>query len=440
MGRWKSDPAGTRHRSRSRRPQPTGRRTEHRRGTAKKQFSEDLVTHYFQAIAENDLLTPEEEIELARELEAGRRQVLRALVAWPDTRATLADMARKVQAGELTLREVVQGVDDEAEARAAFLRGVAYLRRPRRTLDAAVARVFELGLSESVLKDLEHRLRAAHRRATLDAAPEAARLGKLCADLDAGHRLFERARIHMVEANLRLVVTIAKRYDGRGMSLLDLVQAGNVGLVKAVERFDHRRGTRFSTYGTWWIRQAITRALADQGRTIRVPVHMHDTIHRVQRIRNRLLARDAVEPSPQAIASALRLEPRRVEEALAVVAEPVSLSTPLDETGDRTLADLIAGGDDEASVVGQAEHAEMRRRVERALALLSPREAWVIRKRFGIGHEHGHTLQELSDELGCTRERIRQIETRALHKLSRGSVRRELRALLEPTKPRRLRA
>jgi RNA polymerase primary sigma factor len=237
------------------------------------------------------------------------------------------------------------------------------------------------------------------------------------------------AREHLITANSRLVISVAKKYMGRGVPFLDLIQEGNIGLIRATKKFDYRRGHKFSTYATWWIRQAVTRAIADQGRTIRVPVHMGDQINKLLRVQHQLTQRLGREPSVEELAEALDVPPKKVENMIQVARRPLSLETPTDDEEDSVLGDFIE--DDEAPPPDEtATYNLLREHLEEVLNTLPPREVRILQLRYGLLDGQAYTLEEVGRKMGVTRERVRQIEAQALSRLRHPSIRRKLRDYL----------
>jgi RNA polymerase primary sigma factor len=312
--------------------------------------------------------------------------------------------------------------------------GAELLRKLCRDKKSFLAVKRKTGVSEEVLQDVKKAYQAAKAKIRQLEAEEALVSSDEIKDavkhLDIAEEKVKRGKAELVEANLRLVVSIAKKYTNRGLQFLDLIQEGNIGLMKAVDKFEYKRGYKFSTYATWWIRQAITRAIADQARTIRIPVHMIETINKLIRTSRHLVQKLGREPTPEEIAERMDLPLDKVRKILKIAREPISLETPIGEEEDSHLGDFI----EDKKAISPLEAAiryDLQRQINSALETLTPREEKVLRKRFGIGEATDHTLEEVGQDFEVTRERIRQIEAKALRKLRHPSRSKKLRSFVE---------
>ena len=372
----------------------TRKRERVERSAPKEEASFALESQYFRSFGERPLLTRDEEIALAKRIDRGTRGV----------RQTLRDavhVAKRLRRSERS---------EQAIAELNEIRTLSGLSAP--ALDRAEAIL-------GVLRDEAKSGRQADYRAK--------RFSRYIGQVRESRQILEQGKDEMVRYNLRLVVDIAKHYNGRGLALLDLVQEGNIGLMKAAERYQHRKGFKFSTYATWWIRQGITRALADQSRTIRIPVHMTESSHRIVRTTRRLAQQLGREPNPEEVGRVLHLRPDKIQETLQVFQEPVSLENPVGD-GETLLGELIA--DRGALAPDSPTHrVELTRELDRILSTLTPREQTVIRLRFGIGQDEPFTLEQVGQSLSVTRERIRQIEAKALKKLKTPEIKQMFAAI-----------
>ncbi len=338
------------------------------------------------------------------------------------------DLAIQIRTAE---REIVScqrrlGIGGEAGAEA--------LRKLSRDRKSFLAIKRKSGCSEDTLHDVKKIFQGAKARIrqleTEEALVSAEEIKDAVKHLDVAEEKVKRGKAELVEANLRLVVSIAKKYTNRGLQFLDLIQEGNIGLMKAVDKFEYKRGYKFSTYATWWIRQAITRAIADQARTIRIPVHMIETINKLIRTSRHLVQKLGREPTPEEIAERMDLPLDKVRKILKIAREPISLETPIGEEEDSHLGDFI----EDKKAISPLEAAiryDLQRQINSALETLTPREEKVLRKRFGIGEATDHTLEEVGQDFEVTRERIRQIEAKALRKLRHPSRSKKLRSFVE---------
>ncbi len=399
---------------------------------------EDLVQAYFNSMGDIPILTKDEEVELAKKLQEGKSIIRETIIDLPLYKKILNKLNSEEEAENLTEDEKAE----EALTRTIiklenFINEIEKIENKIKdygSLKALKKKINDLKKSGENYKNLENlykEISSEFKKIENEIGLKIDDLKNIWNKIYKAKCLVEETKNELITRNLRLVVNIAKNYVGRGLPLLDLIEEGNIGLMKAVDKFKYEKGFKFSTYATWWIRQAITRALIDQTKTIRVPVHMMEFYNRVTKASRELTQQLGREPSNEEIAEKLGVPVRKVEEVFRAIQDPIGLQTPIGDE-DTELEDFI-GDKSSPSPISEAERIELSEHIQRVLKTLTPKEEKVIKMRFGIGEDRDHTLEEVGRYLSITRERVRQIETKALRKLKHPSRLKLLKMLLSDT-------
>ncbi len=401
--------------------------------------AQEAVDVYFRKMARVSLLTREGEVELAKRIENGERQIVGAILDNAEACDELAKVGDLLLRGKLKARDVARNIDDEEAFDDATLKRLSRIfMRPQKELwekklgklKHAELRSKIMGEIEAIRLDRSVTDRIARRLGNRLGRTDAPELELTVRQIGQGRRSADRAKAELIEANLRLVVSLAKKHVNRGLQLLDLIQEGNIGLMRAVDKFEYKRGYKFSTYATWWVRQSISRAIADQGRTIRVPVHMYESLQKLTRTSRSLLQEYGREATPEELAETTGIPVEKVRAVMKIAKEPISLETPVGSDGESHVGEFIPDEHAQApdDAYAQSRFSEQTRQL---LKTLTPREEKILRMRFGIDEQRDHTLEEVGESFALTRERIRQIETKALRKLRLPSQHRRMKTYIQ---------